>query len=240
MGLSLTVLGCSGSYPGKGVPCSGYLLRDGSTTVWLDAGSGTMANLQLHVELEDIDAVVISHEHPDHWRDLEGFYIACRYGLERTGVPVYAPASVRQYAYQDTEPHLVWHTVADGHRTTIGTMEFTFARTDHPPETLACRVDAGGKSMVYSSDTGPEFSIDVLGRGVDLALIEATTPEPPKDRPIHLTPAQAGAQARAAEAKRLILTHFWPTSDPQRAVEIGSETFGQPAEMAVPNQEFIL
>jgi ribonuclease BN (tRNA processing enzyme) len=67
VGLSLTVLGCSGSYPGKGEACSSYLVRSGSTTVWLDAGSGSMANLQQHVGLDAVDAVVLTHEHPDHW-----------------------------------------------------------------------------------------------------------------------------------------------------------------------------
>lgn len=238
MGLTLTVLGCSGSYPGRGAACSGYLVRDGKTTVWLDAGSGTMANLQLHVGLDEVDAVVISHEHPDHWRDLEGYNIALRYGLDRKGVPVYAPASVRQFAYQDTEPYLVWNTVTDGDRVEIGTMVFTFSATDHPPETLACRIDAGGRSLGYSADTGPGWHLRALGPGLDLALCEATMSDDADVHPIHLTARQAGTQAAEAGAGRLVVTHFWPTSDPQVAVERASEAFGRAAEMAVPNREY--
>ncbi|HMC51941.1 MAG TPA: MBL fold metallo-hydrolase, partial [Acidimicrobiales bacterium] len=83
MALTLTVLGCDGSYPGPGGACSGYLVRGGGVRLWLDAGSGTMANLQRHVGLDEIDAVVLSHEHPDHWTDLEAYYVACAYGIER-------------------------------------------------------------------------------------------------------------------------------------------------------------
>ena len=84
--LTLTVLGCSGSYPGPGQACSGYLVRSGGTTVWLDAGTGTLANLQLHVGLDQVDAIVLSHQHPDHWSDIDNFYVACKYVVQRQDV----------------------------------------------------------------------------------------------------------------------------------------------------------
>jgi len=74
--MKLTVLGCSGSYPGPGGAASGYLVEADGTRIWLDAGSGTLANLQRHIGLDAVDAVVLSHEHPDHWADIEGFHIA--------------------------------------------------------------------------------------------------------------------------------------------------------------------
>jgi ribonuclease BN (tRNA processing enzyme) len=77
--VKITVLGCSGSYPGKGGACSGYLVDDGTTRLWIDAGSGTLANLQHHVDMADVDALVLSHEHPDHWSDLEGFHNVLRF-----------------------------------------------------------------------------------------------------------------------------------------------------------------
>src|SRR5215207_6934217 len=99
VGLTVTVLGCDGSYPGPGGAGSGYLLRGGVSTVWLDCGPGTLAALQTHVDLGDIDAVVVSHEHPDHSSDLEGFSVACAYVIGRQGVPVHAPPGVREHGY---------------------------------------------------------------------------------------------------------------------------------------------
>ena len=116
MGLSLTVLGCCGSYPGPGGACSGYLVRGAGTTIWLDAGSGTLANLQRHVGLTDIDAVVLSHGHPDHWSDVEGLRVALTYVIGRQGLPVFAPAGVRRLLSEDPAPALDWHEVADGGR----------------------------------------------------------------------------------------------------------------------------
>src|SRR5207302_5737560 len=104
VGLTVTVLGCCGSYPGPDAACSGYLVDDGATRIWLDAGSGSMANLQHHIALTDVDAVVLSHEHPDHWTDLEGFQVAARWRLERTDVPVYAPEGLRRRTYDPDMP----------------------------------------------------------------------------------------------------------------------------------------
>jgi ribonuclease BN (tRNA processing enzyme) len=232
VGLTLTVLGCSGSYAGPGGACSGYLVDDGATTVWVDAGAGTLANLQRHVPVGDLDAVVLSHEHPDHWSDLEGWNNVLRFALHRTGFPVYAPAGLRRRTYQDTAPQMAWHDVAGGDTVSVGTMDFTFSRTDHGPETLGMRVDGGGRSLGYSADTGPGWSLDALGRGLDLALCEATMATEEEGTLQHLSARQAGASARAAGAGRLVLTHLWPTVDAERSRAEGSEAFGSPVELA--------
>ncbi|MDQ2754847.1 MAG: MBL fold metallo-hydrolase, partial [Actinomycetota bacterium] len=141
-GLSLTVLGCDGSYPGAGGACSGYLISDGETSVWLDAGSGTLANLQRHVAIEDLDAVVISHVHPDHWTDLEHLVTACRWVVGRRGVPVYAPVGLEPMIRPGNhDGTLAFHTITEGSMVNIGDMRWTFSQTDHPVATMAARVD---------------------------------------------------------------------------------------------------
>ena len=88
---TLTVLGCDGSYPGPGGAASGYLVEDGTTSLWLDAGTGTFANLQRLGDPGSVDALVLSHEHPDHWSDLESFAAWRLRTGPRPPVPVYAP-----------------------------------------------------------------------------------------------------------------------------------------------------
>jgi ribonuclease BN (tRNA processing enzyme) len=238
--LKVTVLGCCGSYPGLGGACSGYLLDDGTTRLWLDAGSGTLANLQRHCALESVDVLVLSHEHPDHWADVEGWTIALRHLSAPRGIPVYAPAGLRERTYHPSEPFLDWHVVADGDRVSAGTMALSFSRTDHPVETLAVRVEAGGTAVGYSSDTGPGWSLEALEPGLDLAVCEATVPSTEEGKMQHLSARQAGASARAAGAGRLVLTHFWPTLDLEQAAAEGSEAFGAPVEMASTNATFVV
>lgn len=236
--LTVTVLGCSGSYPGPASACSGYLLRAGGTTVWLDAGSGTLANLQRHVGLHDVDAVVLSHEHPDHWGDVEGYRVACAYVVGRHDVPVYAPAGVRRHLFSGFEPAFSWHEVTDGDRAEIGPLRLSFSRTDHPPETLAVRADADGRSLAYSADTGPGWSFEALGPGIDLALCEATYLAEHEGRGGHLSSRQAAAMAREAQVGRLLLTHLWPTVDPARSRREAEEAYGAAVELAAMHEEY--
>ncbi|HXW78723.1 MAG TPA: MBL fold metallo-hydrolase, partial [Acidimicrobiales bacterium] len=145
---SITVLGTDGSYPGPGGACSGYLLRAGGFATWMDAGSGTMANLQTHISLADLGAVVVSHSHPDHWSDLEGLYIAMRYFVGRRGLPVYAPAGLRDLMRGETpDGTLDWRVVGDGESAQVGPARWSWSRTDHPVETLAARVEVGGRAL---------------------------------------------------------------------------------------------
>ncbi len=242
MGLSLTVLGCSGSYPGPASACSGYLVDDGTTRLWLDAGSGTLANLQRHVDPAQVDAIVLSHEHPDHWSDLEGWHNLLRFSLMRRDFPVYAPAGLRARTYDDMSPWVTWNDVADGDQVTIGSLRLTFSCTDHGPETLAARVDAPdqGLSLGYSADTGPGWSLEALGPGLDLALCEATVPQALEGVTRHLSARQAGRSAGAAGAGRLVLTHLWPGLDRERAGAEGAEAFGAPVEVAETGRSYEL
>ncbi len=241
-GMTVTVLGCSGSFPAAGGACSGYLVDDGTTRLWVDAGSGTLARVQRHVGLGEVDALVLSHEHPDHWTDLEGFHNVLRFVLERRHFRVYAPAGLRDHTYDDMEPWVAWNDVADGDRVTVGTLDLTFSRTDHGPETLALRVDAGGgeRSLGYSADTGPGWSLEALGSGLDLALCEATVPVSMEGQLQHLSARQAGDSARAAGAERLVLTHLWPTLDAEQIRREGAEAFGGDVDVAVIDARYEL
>lgn len=231
--LAVTVLGADGSYPGPGGACSGYLVAAAGTRVWLDAGSGTLANLQRHLDLVQVDAVVLSHAHPDHWTDLEGFYVACRYYLRSRGVPVHAPRGLRELVRGvDDDATFMWHEVGDGGEERIGPMRWRFSRTDHPVETLAARVEAGGRTFGYSADTGPGWALRELGR-VDLALVEASFLSDREGAAQHLSARQAGAMAREAAAGRLVITHIVPSVERAAAQQEAAASFGAPVEVAV-------
>ena len=242
MGLSVTLLGCSGTYAGPGNACSGYLVRDDDTSVWVDCGPGTLANLQEHVSFDSLDAVVVSHHHPDHWLELPVFRNAVKYGSERTSVPVYGTSDLRHVCEavvdDGTEPTFEWHRIADGDVVGIGSLTFTFSRTDHPVETLAMRVDAGGRSLGYSSDTAPGWSLEALGPGLDLALCEATLLSHQEGMAPHMSGREAGASAARAGVGRLVITHLWPTSDPADHLREAAEAFGGPVEVAEVNRRY--
>jgi len=239
--VELTVLGACGSYAGPACgACSGYLVRAGGAAIWLDCGNGSFANLQRHLAVEDLTAVVITHQHPDHCVDLYSLHVLVTYGLERRGLPVYAPQGLEQHlgtlVNGDWGDGLAWTGLADGDEVPIGEATLRFSRTDHPPPTLAVEVTAGGRRLVYTADTGPGWSVDAFGPGADLVLSEATFQRDGEGKPGHLSARQAGEAARAAGARRLVLTHIWPGLDPAASAVEGSDAFGQEVTLAAPHQ----
>jgi ribonuclease BN (tRNA processing enzyme) len=238
----VTVLGCSGSYPGRDNACSGYLVRCADTTIWMDCGSGTMANLQRHADLDDVDAVVVTHEHSDHWSDLESFHVWAKYGPGKRGIAVYSPRSFRMLTpRKNLVPTFDWRVVADGDRVDIGDVAASFSRTDHGPETLAVRLDGDGRSLGYSADSGPAWSLEALGPGLDLALCEATLLSDREGKvPGHLSARQAGATAAAAGVEKLVLSHLWPTIDPTAAALEARTTYDGPLGVARVHDTYVV
>ncbi len=239
-GLSLVVLGCDGSWAGPGGAGSGYLVMSGATTLMMDAGPGTFANLQGRIDPASIDAVILSHHHPDHWTDLHALSVHAEYALGRQGIPAYAPAGLIERAGQVDSEAIDWHEVTDGDALRIGDVVCSFHRTDHAFETLAVRIEGGGRVLGYSADTGPGFSLAELGTDLDLLLTEATYTFDHEGTADHMSGRQAGAQARRADVARLVITHRWPTIDPTTLLGEVEEAFGRPAEQAAIGKEFTL
>jgi len=223
-------LGCSGSFGGAGgAACSGYLLRSGASSIWIDCGNGTFGHLQEHLAVEDLSAVVLTHGHPDHCVDIYGLHVLLRYGLGIEDLPVYAPKGLEKFLLalvSDWGDTFDWRIVGDRDTATVGDIDLRFSRTDHPPPTYAVEAACEGRRMIYTADTGPDWSVGAFAPGADLVLSEATYLDTDIPAPIHLSARQAGLAAREAEAQRLILTHLWPFIDRKVAAEEGSEAFG--------------
>ena len=238
--LSLRILGCDGSWTGPGGAGSGYLVSSGGTHVVLDLGPGTFANLQLHLDPALVAAVVVTHRHPDHWTDLYSLANHARFALGRESVPVYAPEELGAWTGLSRSPALDWRPVSDGDSAQLGALAMSFHRTDHDVETLAVRVDGAGRVLGYSADTGTRWSLTELGTDLDLALCEASYTAEHEGTPGHMSGRQAGEQAVRARARRLVLTHRWPTVAAPSVVSEAEAAYGGPVEQAAIGKEFIL
>jgi ribonuclease BN (tRNA processing enzyme) len=243
--MRITTLGSNGTYPTPSHPTAGYLLQHEGTSVWMDTGSGTFAALQSVIDFATLDALVISHVHADHCIDVLGYFYAVRYGNRpRTGIPTYVPGGLveRLKGFLGDPDHelgetLDFRVMADGDRVTVGEIGFEFAITDHPVPTLGMRAEASnGRVLAYSADTGPQGDWSRIATGADLFLCEATFQGATAEKPWshHLTAGEAGQIARQAGVGALILTHIWPSLDPDRSLQEAEFTFGKPVGLAVP------
>jgi ribonuclease BN (tRNA processing enzyme) len=229
--LTLTVLGCDGSHPGPGGAGSSYLLRswDTGTSLWIDAGPGTFANLQRFIDPSTLTGIVLTHEHDDHWSDVQGFLTAVKWTLafDRDPVPVLAGPGIRPRIVQDIDGYLDWREVGDGDGAEIGGLRLRFSRTQHPVVTLGVRVEGTSSTLGYSADSGPGWPLSSLGRDLDLVLCEATYTEDHEEAdPIHMSGTQAGTAAREAQARRLVVTHRWSTIPAAAVLDEARTAFG--------------
>jgi ribonuclease BN (tRNA processing enzyme) len=237
---SLTVLGCDGSWPGPGGAGSGYLVRADDTTLLLDAGSGTFANLCRWGDPAQVQAVVLTHEHPDHWTDLESLASWAGHGPGRTrfrdsgagALAVYAPPGLREWSHFAQVPWIDWSELAPSMVLVIGSVRARFVATDHGPPTLAVVLEHEGATLAYSADTGPGWSVEELGSDIGTFLCEATYTEESEGTLQHLSGRQAGTMARAAGVARLILTHRWPTVSADAVRREAETAFARPVGQA--------
>lgn len=254
--MRLTVLGKSPAWQDAGGACSGYLLQEGETTVLLDCGNGVFGKLRQRVDYVDVDAVVISHLHADHFLDLVPYSFALTYAPRQQPVPVppwpgtddparprliappRAAACFRQVAgafgNEDlVEKAFLIEEYAPDSTPEVGPMRFSFQEVPHFTQTFAVRVDGRGGSLVYGADSSPNEQLVEFARGCEMLLIEATLPRPERTGVRgHLTPEEAGEHARAAGVNRVVLTHISDELDHTWARKQAAGAFGRRVEVA--------
>jgi ribonuclease BN (tRNA processing enzyme) len=214
-------------------------VRTGTTTIWLDAGPGTFARLQEVCFPGTVDAIVLSHEHPDHWTDLESFAVWARFQPAAEPYLVLAPPGLRERSYAGGDTSLRWREADPSVQVDVGDLRCRFSATDHGPPTVAVRFDrigngGDGPPLAYSADTGPGWSVDELGEDIGTFLCEATYTKDREGTFQHLSGRQAGTMALAAGVAQLVLTHRWPTVEAEALGREAAEAFGRAVHQAVP------
>ncbi|NND03560.1 MAG: MBL fold metallo-hydrolase [Acidimicrobiia bacterium] len=246
--MRLDILGSSGTAPTKVNPASGYLLRHGDTSIWMDAGPGTyMALLQL-IDPAEINAVLLSHMHPDHCTDLFALFHGLKYvrGLHDP-VPLIVPdgSTERLRGFVAGGPdHPLFHTFAvnearPGQTLGFGDFVITPQAAHHSVPAFAYLVRAGGAALGYTGDSGPSSMLVEHFSAVHTLLAEASLPA--GDRyPFHMTARQAGELATAADAERLILTHIPESVDASASAAAAAEAFGGELSLAQPGDVYMI
>ena len=261
--MRITVLGKSPAWQDAGGACSGYLVEEGDTCVLLDCGNGVFAKLRQVRDYVDVDAVIVSHLHADHFFDLVPFASALTYAPRQQPVPVDrwpgtdtparpalhvppgATEALRQVCAGGGMPAehvegafgLREYDVCDVLE--IGTLRVRFHSVPHFLPTHAVEVAGASGRMTFGADHAPSPELVAFASGTDLLLLEATLPRPERGGVRgHLTPAEAGDHAERANAGRLVLTHISDELDQGWARDQAAQTFAGPVEVAVGGAVF--
>ncbi|WP_214414433.1 MBL fold metallo-hydrolase [Sphaerisporangium fuscum] len=230
--MRLTVLGGCGAWPASGQACGGYLVERDGFRVLVDPGYATLPRLLEVTTAEEIDAVLVSHGHPDHCADLNPLLRARALGgAHPPALPVYAPAGALD-AVLRLDGRMLAGSFAPHDLPPSGGLELgpfrldTWALPHHVPN-AGLRLSGGGKVLAYTGDTGPSDALPDLARDADLLLAEATYPEevPGEDAPYLSTARQAGRTAAVAGVARLLLTHLWPGTSSDPALAAAAESY---------------
>jgi ribonuclease BN (tRNA processing enzyme) len=247
--MKLTVVGCAGTFPGPDAPCSSYLIEQDGFRLLVDAGNGSTGALQRQVGLLELDAVLISHLHGDHFLDLITYTYARRYHPDGPTpcLPVHGPSDIARHvasAFGRPVGDLLdevyeFHPVDKPGRVDIGPFVIDLDRVNHPVETYAMRLTAGGRTLAYSADSGNSDDLVELARGCDMFLCEASYLEGEDNPPnIHLTGKEAAEHAKRAEVGQLVLTHLVPWGDRERTLAEATAVFDGKLDVAEPGAVF--
>ena len=233
--MRLTVLGACGAWPEPRQACSGFLVEHDGFRLVLDLGYATVPRLLSHLDAGQVDAVVISHGHPDHCADLNPLLRARALNDHPpASLPVYAPPGALDAVLAlDGKDMLgssyLLHDVVPGTSFSIGPFEVDTRLLPHWLPNLGVRLTAAGRSLAYTGDSGPSDEVVNLARNADLLLAEATHLDPvAEDARLYMSsPTVAGRQAEAAGVGRVLLTHLWPGTDRAQALaEAGAQYSG--------------
>ena len=240
--MHITVLGGCGAWPAAGQACSGYLVEHDGYHLLIDPGYATLPRLLEYIDAADVDAVLVTHGHPDHCADLNPLLRARVLSDHPPApLPAYAlPGALDAVLALDTRMFARSDPVAvtdiePGRPFAIGAFSVETRLLPHYIPNAGVRLTAGGATVAYTGDCGADPGVVELARDSDVLIADATYVDDEIDPDVVGmlgTAREAGLQAEAAGTGRLVLTHLWPGTDPESSRAAARAGFAGPVDVA--------
>ncbi len=233
---TLTVLGAGDAFASGGRLQASYVLRSKSANVLIDAGPTLLAGLKrAGIEAATLNLALITHLHGDHFAGLPFLILEYLYespALRRLTIAGPRNLESRVWAMfrlmypkspaERVARKLKFVTLKPGVRSRFAGVTVDCIRTPHTTGdvSLALKVTADGKSLVFSGDTGWTEDLVALSANADLMLLECTYFE--TEAAFHLSYPRIAANLERFKARRVVLTHLGRETL-RRSGEIGLE-----------------
>jgi len=221
--VTVTLLGTGDAFASFGRCQAGYLIDAPGGRILMEAGPGLMPALKSHgVAPDSFDLLLISHLHGDHFGGLPFLILDYIWETPRKKVLTIAgPARLEQRTWllmRTMFPHfeldkvkhkLKFVVLEPGSSTRLGKFKVSAIRSPHtkPEISLSLRIDGGGKSIVFSGDSGWNDELVELSAGADLFLCECTYYESAHLK-FHLNYPLLAANRDKFKVRRMVLTHL--------------------------------
>lgn len=211
--MKLTIIGCWGSYPAPGEATSAYLLEEDNFSLLIDAGSGSLSQLQHYKNVMDINAIILSHYHQDHIADIGVFQYAWLTRAYLTGnnnvLPIYGHIEDMNGFAKLTHHYSEGKSYDPNEILNIGPFSITFIKTKHPVPCYGMRITDGKSVLVYTADTSYQDEWISFCENADLLITDCNFyAEQDGNAAGHMTSVEGAKIAEKSEAKALLLSHL--------------------------------
>lgn len=236
--MNIIPLGIWGGYPKANSATSSFLIEHEGFHCLFDCGSGVLSSLQNYIELDQLDAVVISHYHADHIADIGSLQysrlIQYYLGQPSPPLPIYGHAQdEEQFAKLSYKEQTRGIEIQENQSVRIGPFTVTFCPTTHPVYCLAMKFTVDGKSAVFTADTEWSDKLMTFSQHADIVFCEANLYEEHLGiSPGHMAGSQAGNMAQQADVGQLVLTHLPHHGDINEILNEAEKTFSGLTEIA--------
>lgn len=210
--MELTILGFMGGYPAQGIGTTSYLLAADGFHLLIDVGSGSVLALEKHINPLDVDAVILTHYHPDHIADMGVLQhvFQLKEGENKHVLPIYGHTESDLHSLRTSVGVSEAVDYSGDEPITIGPFQITFMKTIHPVPCYALSIVEikTNKKFVFSADSGYLETFITFAKDADLFLADTNFFQGKERHSVHMTSKEVGEIAQAAQVKQLVLTHL--------------------------------
>lgn len=246
----ITPLGTISPYTKRNMNCPGFLVEYNNKKILLDCGNGITRILNFPEDLKDL-SVIITHYHKDHFGDIGALqytsYVYHNLGLLDKKIKIYLPKNDigfnRASIISNNESYSDYYDINDSYSFSIDDLNVTFENNNsHTIESYMVKLQSKDFKIVYTSDIGITNLSKLVDfcKDSDLIICESSFLQKHNaNSKNHVTAYEAGILASKSNAKKLLLTHFWPEEDKKLYLEEAKQNF-ENVEVAEESKKLIL
>lgn len=248
--ITITPLGTVSPYLKGNTNCPGFLVEYNDEKTLLDCGNGITRLLNFPSDLDNLN-VIITHYHKDHFGDIGAIeyaaYVYHNLGLLNEKIKIYLPKSDfgfnKEAILSNHESYSEYFDIDNNFSFNVNDLKVSFENNEsHTIDSYMVKLENENLKIVYTSDVGTTNFKNLVEfcKNADLIICESSfLKKHNSPSKTHMTAYDASVLANRSNAKKLLLTHFWPEENKQLYLEEAKENF-ENTEVALEGKQVVL